>query len=116
MKKYAFVVAVLLLLAATSSCGTQSDIVIHTDKRVQTSSTESTELPNEPDEDRLSVVINKSSKVFHLDHDCIYASRMSEENRLEIEVVDVEYLTEHGYTACGKCSAEYKQNNPEESK
>ena len=116
MKKSAFVLAVLLFLAALSSCGTQSDIVIHTDTRVQTSSAEGTELPNEPDEDRLFVVINKSSKVFHLDRDCIYASRMSEENRLEIEVMDIEYLTEHGYTACGKCSAAYKQNDPEETK
>lgn len=116
MKKLAFVVTALLLLTLLSSCGTQSDIVIHTDTRVQTSATESTELPNVSGEDRLSVVINKSSKVFHLDRDCIYASRMSEENRLEIEVMDIEYLTEHGYTACGKCSAEYKQNDPEESK
>ena len=110
MKGPAFVLAALLLLTLLSSCGTQSDIVIHTDTRAQTSSAENTELPNEPDEDRLFVVIN------HLDRDCIYAARMSEENRLEIEVVDIEYLTEHGYTACGKCSAAYKQNDPEETK
>ncbi len=116
MKGPAFVLAALLLLTLLSSCGTQSDIVIHTDTRAQTSSAENTELPKEPEEDRLIVQHNKSSKVFHLDRDCIYAARMSEENRLEIEVVDIEYLTEHGYTACGKCSAAYKQNDPEETK
>lgn len=116
MKKLAFAVALLLLVSALASCGMQSDIVIHTDRSKQTSLEESSAPQNESTEDRLFVVINKNSKVFHLDPDCTYASRMSEENRMEMKVVDIEYLTEHGYTACGKCSAVYKQKNSEESK
>lgn len=108
LKRPISLVALSLLLSLFVSCGTQSDIVIHTGKYAQSSQTENTTEPVVSEEGRILVVINKSSMIFHLP-DCIYASRMSEENRLEIEVESVEYLTEHGYAACGKCAGEYKQ-------
>ena len=52
------------------------------------------------------VVINKNSFKYHSDPDCVYASRISSENRLEITVPDTNYLKEHGYSACSRCSGE----------
>ena len=51
------------------------------------------------------VLINKNSGKYHLDSECVYASRMSKVNRLEIKVKNEEYLLTHGYTPCAKCSA-----------
>lgn len=67
-------------------------------------------------EEGLFVIINKNSKVFHVSPDCIYAARISAKNRLEITVRDSVYLYEHGYSACGVCSNEYKDKEkiPEE--
>lgn len=113
MKKRLFLVAVLLLIAVLTSCGNGKEIIIHTGSPTSCQTSESTAAPL-PDGEGLMVLINKNSKVFHLASDCIYASRMSEENRLEIKVESVEYLLEHGYTPCGKCSGEYKQTNSEE--
>lgn len=57
------------------------------------------------EEGRLTVLINKNSGKYHLDPSCVYAARMAEDNRLLIEVPDTEYLTEHGYAPCSRCSA-----------
>ena len=105
-------IPIVLLLAAVMlvSCGNTEEIVIHTGSSLPYPTQESTEA-SAADGDGLTVLINKNSKVFHLAFDCIYASRMSEENRLEIEVESIEYLLEHGYTPCGRCSDEYKQND-----
>lgn len=113
-------IPIVLLFAAVMlvSCGNTEEIVIHTGSSLPYPTQESTEAESTAasaaDGDGLTVLINKNSKVFHLAFDCIYASRMSEENRLEIEVESIEYLLEHGYTPCGRCSGEYKQNDSEE--
>lgn len=114
-------IPIVLLLAAVMlvSCGNTEEIVIHTGSSLPYPTQESTEAESTAasaaeDGDGLTVLINKNSKAFHLAFDCIYASRMSEENRLEIEVESIEYLLEHGYTPCGRCSGEYKQNDSEE--
>jgi len=117
MKKLAFVVAFFLLISLFVSCGMQSDIVIHTEKHVQVcESTESGGISETTAVrgDGLFVIINKNSKIFHVSPDCVYAGRISEKNRLEITVSDRVYLYEHGYSACGVCSNEYKEKNPEE--
>ena len=92
--------AVLLLCCLTfGSCGVNADFVI---------SRETTESSwtNDSDESGMLVLINKNSGKYHLDSDCVYASRMSEENRLEIKVKNEEYLLSRGYTPCSKCSSE----------
>ncbi len=50
------------------------------------------------------VLINKNSYIYHLSPDCPHAARVAQANRLEIEVPNVEYLSEHGYEPCSKCS------------
>ena len=61
------------------------------------------------DAERITVLINKNSNKYHTDPDCAYALRMSQENRLVIEVPDFDYLEEHGYDPCSGCQKE--QNN-----
>lgn len=113
MKKRLLPIVILLAAVILTSCGNGEDIVIHTEPHPPRQTEESIP-PAVSDGDGLTVLINKNSMVFHVMPDCIYASRMSEENRLEIEVESVEYLLEHGYTPCGRCSGEYKQNDSEE--
>lgn len=117
MKKLAALLAAWLFCIVLSSCGSGGEIVIHTKagsiSQTKESTTDMTESLSE--KEGLFVVINKNSMVFHLP-DCIYAERMSSENRLEIEVESAEYLLEHGYTPCGKCCEDWKEFYLEESK
>ena len=95
MKLVALLALVCCLLF--SSCGVETDFVI---SRETVSSSHA-----KRDEDTgIFVLINKNSKKYHLDPDCVYAVRMSESNRLEIKVKSEEYLREQGYTPCAKCS------------
>ena len=95
--KRGFCILILLCLLC-SSCGVKADFVI--------SGTSSAEQLEKEEEARIFVLINKNSRKYHLNRDCIYAIRMSEENRLEIKVKNTEYLREHGYAPCLKCSAD----------
>lgn len=97
MKRIAFLLLICCLLF--SSCGVEADFVISRES-ISSSHTKC-------DEDtRIFVLINKNSKKYHLDPDCVYAVDMSESNRLEMKVKNEEYLREHGYTPCAKCSSE----------
>ena len=92
--------AILLLCCLLfGSCGVETDFVISREP------TESS-WTNSEDEAKMLVLINKNSGKYHVDSDCVYASRMSEENRLEIKVKNEEYLLSRGYTPCSKCSSE----------
>ena len=93
---------VLLLLTCSllfSSCNIETDFVISRETTAMTH-TERTE------EAELLVLINKNSKKYHLDIDCVYASNISKANRLEMKVKNEEYLLEKGYSPCSKCSSE----------
>ena len=97
MKRIALLLLICCLLF--SSCGVEADFVISRES-ISSSHTKR-------DEDtRIFVLINKNSKKYHLDPDCVYAVDMSESNRLEMKVKNEEYLREHGYTPCAKCSSE----------
>ena len=97
MKRVGALCLVLCLLL--SACGVEADFVISRE-------TCETSARTEGEDTGIFVLINKNSGKYHLDPDCVYASRMSEANRLEIRVKNEEYLTEHGYTPCAKCSSE----------
>lgn len=91
----------VLLLACClifCSCGVETDFVISRET-VSSSHTSGME------ETGIFVLINKNSEKYHLDPNCVYASRMSEANRLEIKVKNEEYLLAHGYSPCAKCSS-----------
>ncbi len=92
---------ILLLLICSllfSSCGIKTDFVI---SRETTFASET----ERGEESGIPVLINKNSKKYHLDPECVYASRMSAANRLEIKVKNEEYLLVHGYSPCAKCSS-----------
>ena len=94
--------AVLLMLICCllfSSCGVKADFVISRE-------TVSSSHTKREEDTGIFVLINKNSKKYHLDPDCVYAVRMSESNRLEIKVKSEEYLREQGYEPCEKCSSE----------
>ena len=99
MKRRLGFVWIFLLVFILVSCTDSGDIVIHTQEHSFQQTEESTSLSTVR-ENGITVLINKSSMVFHLMPDCVYAS--------------VEYRLEHGYTPCARCSGEYKQNNSEE--
>lgn len=79
------------------SCGIRADFVISASSSASTGATES-------DNSRIWVLINKNTKKYHTDPDCVYTSGMAEENRLELRVKNEEYLLEMGYSPCAKCS------------
>ena len=86
-----------LLALILCSCAPETDFVISQE------TVEQTESKNE-EKEGVFVVINKNSFKYHLDPDCAYVSRMSSKNRLDITVPNVEYLKEHGYSACSRCA------------
>ena len=94
MKRLFIVTTVMLFLAC--SCTAKTDFRISSET-VNIRSTEKAE-------ERITVLINKNSGKYHLDVSCVYAVRMAEENRLLIDVPDIQYLSEHGYEPCSKCS------------
>ncbi len=96
MKRAALLMLICCLLF--SSCGVEADFVI---SRETASS-----YVNRDEDEGIFVLINKNSKKYHLDPDCVYAVRMAETNRLEMKVKSEEYLREHGYEPCAKCSSE----------
>ena len=98
------ILSLLICCLLFSSCGIETDFVISRETLAssETAHTEKTESAEETD---IFVLINKNSKKYHLDVDCVYASRMSEANRLELKVKNEEYLLEKGYSPCSKCSS-----------
>lgn len=97
MKRFSLFLLICCLLF--SSCGIDADFVISRE-------TMSSSHVQRDEETGIFVLINKNSKKYHLDPDCVYAVRMSESNRLEIKVKNEEYLREQGYVPCAKCSSE----------
>lgn len=89
------VIACTLLL-----CGCQPE----TDVTVSPQTLSDSEVAQDPT--RITVLINKNSRKYHLDPSCVYALRMAEENRLVIEVQNLDYLQEHGYEPCSRCNTE----------
>ena len=98
MKPLCKLFAYLLLCLFLFSCTPETDFVIP----AEVSKTES----GYETESGIFVIINKNSFKYHLDPDCIYVSRMSLENRLEITVPDTNYLKEHDYSGCSRCAGE----------
>ena len=97
MKRIALLLLTCCLLF--SSCAVEADFVISRE-------TVSSSHAKCEEDTGIVVLINKNSKKYHLDADCVYASRIAESNRLEIKVKNEEYLLEKGYTPCSKCSSE----------
>ena len=99
--------ALLLLICCLffSSCDIETDFVISRET-VTLSESERVEETKYADDSEIFVLINKNSKKYHLDFNCVYASHMSEANRLEMKVKNEEYLLEKGYSPCLKCSSE----------
>lgn len=119
MKKTVFV---FILLAALLLCSCEkADIVIRTDMSgaKTTDFTETTETQVQTDaEGKYTVVLNKSSGVFHVSQDCYHAKIMKEENRQIIKTDDISTLVADGYRPCGICSGEYinKENEKNDDK
>lgn len=108
MKKtfLAFILSATFLLC---SCE-KADIVIRTDLdgAKTTDFTETTEAPVQTDaEGKYTVVLNKSSGVFHVSQNCYHAKIMKEENRQTVKTDDISTLISDGYRPCGVCSGEY---------
>ena len=97
MKRAALLMLICCLLF--SSCGVEADFVISRE-------TVSSSHVDRDEDEGIFVLINKNSKKYHLNPDCVYAVRMAETNRLEMKVKSEEYLREHGYEPCAKCSSE----------
>ena len=97
MKKQ-FTATVMLLAILFCGCRPETDVTVLPQTSVSSETAE--------DSERLTVLINKNSKKYHTDLTCVYASRMTEENRLTIEVPDIAYLLEHGYEPCSRCHQE----------
>ncbi|MBQ8496406.1 MAG: hypothetical protein IJ489_02995 [Clostridia bacterium] len=100
MKRLLILTAVMLFLSC--GCTAKTDFRISPETAVSR--------PIVKTEERLTVLINKNSGKYHLDVSCVYAVRMAEENRLLIDVPDIEYVSEHGYEPCSKCSDTEKTN------
>ncbi len=84
-------------------CRAQTDVKVCPDAAIPTETEEDTE--------RITVIVNKNSRKYHLNAACAYALRMAEENRLEIEVPDSDYLREHEYEPCSVCAKEQNDEN-----
>lgn len=54
------------------------------------------------------VILNTSSKTFHLKENCSAVVRMLEANKDFITVKDIQIVKDMGYKACGICAKEYK--------
>ena len=97
MKRMRGIWASILLALLLSSCSPETDFIISDTTQEQTASFYE-------EETGIFVVINKNSSKYHTDPDCVYASRMAKDNRLEIKVSDLNYLEKYGYAACFGCT------------
>ncbi len=98
LKKVCFLFTeILLLVSLFCSCTTGANVLISKDDYTkQVSSSHETE--------RIPVVINKNSDIYHLDKNCVYAKKISPNNKLEIGVESLAYLETHGYKPCAWCA------------
>lgn len=101
LKKWRFVLVLFLLCGVLISCGVEYDLVLSPRSDSDTAS-------GVEEAARIFVIINQNTMTYHADSDCIYAARMTEENRLEICVPDSHYLADHGYTPCSRCAKKTK--------
>ena len=106
--KIKFLITVALMLLTFCSCRAETDVTVLPEPFVPCETT--------VQEERLTVLINKNSRKYHMDLSCVYAQRMAEENGLLIEVPDREYLSEHNYEPCKKCSGSVFYENIEQNK
>lgn len=75
-----------------------------------TARTTETQAPEQPDSEKLiEVIVNTSTRTFHIDPECRHVKSMKPENRAVMYVSDPNVLIEQGYKPCGTCSAAYKQ-------
>ena len=68
------------------------------------------EAPSPTSDGMITVVINKSSKTFHISESCSSVSSMKEENKLIIQVAGEAGILEliaQGYKPCGRCAKAY---------
>lgn len=98
MKPLCKLVVCFLICVFLVSCAPETDFLISSGTAQSESSCES--------ETGIFVIINKNSLKYHLNLDCIYVSRMSSANRLDITVPDTDYLKAHGYSGCSRCAGE----------
>ena len=101
MKRLCKLPVFILICLILCSCSPKTDF------RIPRESAEQTESVAE-DKNGIFVIINKNSFKYHSDPDCVYASRMATENRLELSVSDEDFLKECGYAACFMCAGENK--------
>ncbi|MBQ7719995.1 MAG: hypothetical protein IJT56_05355, partial [Clostridia bacterium] len=74
------------------------------------SETAAPEAPSPISDGMITVVINKSSKTFHISESCSSVSSMKEENKLVIQVAGEAGILEliaQGYKPCGRCAKAY---------
>ncbi|MBQ3489569.1 MAG: hypothetical protein IJA86_03155 [Clostridia bacterium] len=81
------------------SCVPETDFIIP-EKKTEYSESEREEIKG------IFVVINKNTFKYHLDPDCVYATNIASENRLEITVPDLGYLAKRGYSRCSYCAGD----------
>lgn len=62
----------------------------------------------QPTKTKISVTLNTSTKVFHVNNGCHNAENIKEENKEVVEVDDIQEVKDMGYKACGTCSKAYK--------
>lgn len=101
LKKWRFVLVLFVICGVLVSCGAERDLVL-------SPRTDSGMVSVVDGAARVFVIINQNSMTYHVDPDCVYATRMAEANRLEIRVLDLRYLAEHGYTPCSRCAGKTK--------
>ena len=61
-----------------------------------------------PTPEKITVVLNTSTMVFHAGKNCHNAAKIDEENKKIVEVDDIQEVKDMGYKACGTCSKAYR--------
>ena len=61
-----------------------------------------------PTPEKITVVLNTSTMVFHAGKNCHNAAKIDEENKKIVEIDDIQEVKDMGYKACGTCSKAYR--------
>lgn len=61
-----------------------------------------------PTPEKITVILNTSTMVFHAGKNCHNAAKIDEENKKIVEVDDIQKIKDMGYKACGTCSKAYR--------
>ncbi|MBQ0125064.1 MAG: hypothetical protein KBS59_01915, partial [Clostridiales bacterium] len=97
-----------------SSCG-KADIIIRTDldttlPSALSATTSATFATAATDENgKMLIIVNVSSKTFHLSDTCRHVMAMSEKNKQIFAVTDIDELISLGYKPCSTCFEHYKE-------